>query len=400
MIRKVVNIPSISGVNGNAPAIHVLGCPPIALTVTPAKRNRGLKVCVNWVSPSASSTRLNLPGDPSDAHAGRDRRSAVPFGVPAGFAKPCDRADPARRLPGTPAEEAAGGSISSVRRKATGVSRPVQAAGGLGNRWHKEHDRNAPPSSGAARTCSNSGRRRRWTRASMPMMRALEGSCQRSRESGARRQRELAAPGRDGAPDVPLLYRLISAGTVLPYPSHPWRRLCRRWCAAVTLMSNRYGRNTGLRTGQRRLPASAQTPPFGAARYQYMPVSAWPMRMRPSSRSIRPDRHSRRKRRRAGCHWHTVGSAIAAITVAFQQLVYPMLLDDRPTVEPNSMPASSSGPGQQRRPAAIWGLSRRVGICPIKPAAVCGGKIWLACSPALSSGTPDLFIDEDLAYAA
>ncbi|WP_171012634.1 MULTISPECIES: SDR family NAD(P)-dependent oxidoreductase [unclassified Sphingomonas] len=133
VIRKVVNISSISGVNGNAGQVNYASAKSavIGMTRTLAKEWGRLKVCVNCVAFGFIETRLNLPGDHPDARAEIEGRQ-LRFGVPAGFREAVTAQIPLGR-PGTP-EEAAGGVYFFCAPESDYVSgQTLLVAGGLGN---------------------------------------------------------------------------------------------------------------------------------------------------------------------------------------------------------------------------------------------------------------------------
>ncbi|WP_315762328.1 SDR family NAD(P)-dependent oxidoreductase [Sphingomonas sp. Y38-1Y] len=107
VIRKVVNISSISGVNGNAGQINYAAAKAavVGMTKTLAKEWGRLKVCVNCVAFGFIETRLNLPSGHPDTIA-EIEGEAIRFGVPDSFRDAVTAQIPLGRA-GTP-EEAAG----------------------------------------------------------------------------------------------------------------------------------------------------------------------------------------------------------------------------------------------------------------------------------------------------
>ncbi len=131
VIRKVVNISSISGVNGNAGQVSYASAKSavIGMTRTLAKEWGRLKVCVNCVAFGFIETRLNLPGDHPDARAEIEGRQ-LPVRRARRLPRSRDRADPLGR-PGTP-EEAAGGVYFFVPESDYVSGQTLLVAGGLG----------------------------------------------------------------------------------------------------------------------------------------------------------------------------------------------------------------------------------------------------------------------------
>ncbi|MBQ1500513.1 MAG: SDR family oxidoreductase [Sphingomonas sp.] len=132
VIRKVVNISSISGLGGNPGQVNYAAAKSavIGMTKTLAKEWGRLKVCVNCVAFGFIETRLNLPDDHPDTHAEIEGRP-LRFGVPAGFRETVTAQIPLGR-PGTP-EEAAGGVYFFCAPESDYVSgQTLLVSGGLG----------------------------------------------------------------------------------------------------------------------------------------------------------------------------------------------------------------------------------------------------------------------------
>jgi 3-oxoacyl-[acyl-carrier protein] reductase len=132
VIRKVVNISSISGINGNAGQINYASAKSalIGMTKTLAKEWGRLKVCVNCVGFGLIDTRLTGLNDVADARieiAGK----AVQLGVPVGAREAVTAMIPMGRA-GT-AEEAAGGVYLFCTPESDYITgQVVLVAGGLG----------------------------------------------------------------------------------------------------------------------------------------------------------------------------------------------------------------------------------------------------------------------------
>lgn len=132
VIRKVVNISSTSGINGNAGQINYAAGKTalIGMTKTLAKEWGRFKVCVNCVGFGMIDTRLTaLQGAPDTAT--QIGGKAVQLGVPAGAREAVIAQIPFGR-PGT-AEEAAGAVYLFCAPESDYMSgQIVVAAGGLG----------------------------------------------------------------------------------------------------------------------------------------------------------------------------------------------------------------------------------------------------------------------------
>jgi 3-oxoacyl-[acyl-carrier protein] reductase len=132
VIRKVVNISSISGVNGNAGQVNYSAAKSavVGMTKTLAKEWGRLKVCVNCVAFGFIETRLNLPSGHPDTIADIEGKS-LRFGVPDSFREAVISQIPFNRA-GT-AEEAAGAVYFFCAPESDYVSgQTLLAAGGLG----------------------------------------------------------------------------------------------------------------------------------------------------------------------------------------------------------------------------------------------------------------------------
>ncbi|WP_137863133.1 MULTISPECIES: alpha/beta hydrolase [unclassified Sphingomonas] len=219
-------------------------------------------------------------------------------------------------------------------------------------------------------------------------------------------KRELAAPGRDGAPDVPmLLYRPAgSAGTVLPciYHIHGGGYV---GGAAVTLepVHRHMVEILGCALVSVDYRLAPETPFPGPLEDCYAGL-AW-LHAHAAELEIDPAR--------IGIRGESAGGGLAAalallvrdrgdFTVAFQQLVYPMLDDRTCTAEPNPHAGEFIWNSGSNRFGWRSYLGTEPGGEGISPYAAAARAEDLAGLPPafLSSGTLDLFIDEDLAYAA
>ena len=132
VIRKVVNISSISGVNGNAGQINYAAAKSavVGMTKTLAKEWGRLKVCVNCVAFGFIETRLNLPSGHPDTVADIEGQT-LSFGVPDSFREAVTAQIPFGRA-GSP-EEAAGGVYFFCAPESDYVSgQTLLVAGGLG----------------------------------------------------------------------------------------------------------------------------------------------------------------------------------------------------------------------------------------------------------------------------
>lgn len=132
VIRKVVNISSISGVNGNAGQINYAAAKSavVGMTKTLAKEWGRIKVCVNCVAFGFIETRLNLPTGHPDTIA-KIEGQELSFGVPDSFREVVTAQIPFGRA-GTP-EEAAGGVYFFCAPESDYVSgQTLLVAGGLG----------------------------------------------------------------------------------------------------------------------------------------------------------------------------------------------------------------------------------------------------------------------------
>ncbi len=132
VIRKVVNISSISGVNGNAGQINYAAAKSavVGMTKTLAKEWGRIKVCVNCVAFGFIETRLNLPAGHPDTIA-KIEEQQLSFGVPDSFREAVTAQIPFGRA-GTP-EEAAGGVYFFCAPESDYVSgQTLLVAGGLG----------------------------------------------------------------------------------------------------------------------------------------------------------------------------------------------------------------------------------------------------------------------------
>ncbi|MDE2302211.1 MAG: SDR family oxidoreductase [Sphingomonadales bacterium] len=132
VIRKVVNISSISGINGNPGQINYAAAKSalIGMTKTLAKEWGRFKVCVNCVGFGLIDTRLTQPNDAFDARIEIDGE-AVKLGVPAGAREAVEAMIPMGRA-GTP-EEAADGAYLFCAPESDYISgEVVLVAGGLG----------------------------------------------------------------------------------------------------------------------------------------------------------------------------------------------------------------------------------------------------------------------------
>lgn len=132
VIRKVVNISSISGINGNPGQINYAAAKSalIGMTKTLAKEWGRFKVCVNCVGFGLIDTRLTQPNDVFDARIEIDGE-AVKLGVPAGAREAVEAMIPMGRA-GTP-EEAADGAYLFCAPESDYISgEVVLVAGGLG----------------------------------------------------------------------------------------------------------------------------------------------------------------------------------------------------------------------------------------------------------------------------
>jgi 3-oxoacyl-[acyl-carrier protein] reductase len=132
IIRKVVNISSISGLNGNPGQVNYAAAKSavVGMTKTLAKEWGRLKVCVNCVAFGLIDTRLTkLNTDPTNRIEIDGK--PVQLGVPDGTRSAIERAIPLGR-PGTP-EEAAGAVFFFCAPESDYVSGQVLlVAGGLG----------------------------------------------------------------------------------------------------------------------------------------------------------------------------------------------------------------------------------------------------------------------------
>jgi len=132
VIRKVVNISSTSGLNGNAGQVNYAAGKTalIGITKTLAKEWGRLKVCVNCVGFGLIDTRLTRPNDAPDATIEIGGKT-VQLGVPAGAREGFLAQIPLGR-PGT-AEEAAGAVYLFCTPESDYISgQIVTVAGGLG----------------------------------------------------------------------------------------------------------------------------------------------------------------------------------------------------------------------------------------------------------------------------
>lgn len=132
LIRKVVNISSISGVNGNAGQVNYSAAKSavVGMTKTLAKEWGRLKVCVNCVAFGFIETRLNLPTGHPDTVAHIEGQP-LKLGVPDSFRDAVIAQIPLGR-PGSP-EEAAGSVYFFCAPESDYVSgQTLLVAGGLG----------------------------------------------------------------------------------------------------------------------------------------------------------------------------------------------------------------------------------------------------------------------------
>jgi 3-oxoacyl-[acyl-carrier protein] reductase len=132
VIRKVVNISSTSGLNGNPGQVNYAAAKTalIGMTKTLAKEWGRLKVCVNCVGFGLIDTRLTQLNDAADAKIEIGGK-AVQLGVPAGTREVVTAQIPLGRA-GTP-EEAAGAIYLFCSPESDYISgQIVTVAGGLG----------------------------------------------------------------------------------------------------------------------------------------------------------------------------------------------------------------------------------------------------------------------------
>lgn len=132
VIRKVVNVSSISGVNGHAGQVNYAAgkAAVVGMTKTLAKEWGRLKVCVNCVAFGLIDTRLTQISDP--ANRIEIGGATVQLGVPAGARDAVEPMIPLGR-PGTP-EEAAGSVYFFCAPESDYVSgQLLLVAGGLGS---------------------------------------------------------------------------------------------------------------------------------------------------------------------------------------------------------------------------------------------------------------------------
>jgi 3-oxoacyl-[acyl-carrier protein] reductase len=129
VIRKVVNISSMSGTNGNAGQVNYSSAKAalVGMTKTLSKEWGRLKVCVNCVAFGFIETRLTRPNDDPDTRIeveGKQIQAGVPPGVLAALGNmvPLGRA-------GTP-EEAAGGIYLLCIPESDYISGQVLLVGG------------------------------------------------------------------------------------------------------------------------------------------------------------------------------------------------------------------------------------------------------------------------------
>jgi len=131
VIRKVVNVSSISGINGNAGQVNYAAGKSalIGMTKTLAKEWGRFKVCVNCVGFGFIETRLTAVAGAPDTQANFGGQ-AVQLGVPQGVREAVSAQIPMGR-PGTP-EEAAGAIYMFCGPESDYVSgQVILAAGGL-----------------------------------------------------------------------------------------------------------------------------------------------------------------------------------------------------------------------------------------------------------------------------
>lgn len=133
VIRKVVNVSSLSGINGNAGQVNYAAAKSAltGMTKTLAKEWGRLKVCVNCVGFGLIETRLTANTDDPTARIKIDGR-AIRVGVPAHARETLTAMIPLGR-PGTP-EEAANAIYLFCAPESDYISgQVVLAAGGLGD---------------------------------------------------------------------------------------------------------------------------------------------------------------------------------------------------------------------------------------------------------------------------
>ena len=132
VMRKVVNVSSISGVSGNAGQVNYAAAKAaiVGVTKTLAKEWGRLRVCVNCVAFGFIETRLNLPSGHPDTIAAIDGQP-LKLGVPESFRDAVIAQIPLGR-PGTP-DEAAGSVYFFCSPDSDYVSgQTLLVAGGLG----------------------------------------------------------------------------------------------------------------------------------------------------------------------------------------------------------------------------------------------------------------------------
>jgi 3-oxoacyl-[acyl-carrier protein] reductase len=129
VIRKVINVSSISGTNGNAGQVNYSSAKSalVGMTKTMSKEWGRYKVCVNCIAFGFIETRLTMPSDHPDSRIeieGRTIQAGVPFAALSALSTmvPLGRA-------GTP-EEAAGGIYLFCIPESDYVSGQVLLVGG------------------------------------------------------------------------------------------------------------------------------------------------------------------------------------------------------------------------------------------------------------------------------
>ncbi len=129
VIRKVVNISSIAGTNGNAGQVNYSAAKSalIGMTKTMSKEWGRYKVCVNCVAFGFIETRLTKPNDDPDSRISIDERE-IQAGVPRQMLEMLKTAVPLGRA-GLP-EEAAGGVYLMCAPESDYISGEVVLVGG------------------------------------------------------------------------------------------------------------------------------------------------------------------------------------------------------------------------------------------------------------------------------
>ena len=129
VIRKVVNVSSMAGTNGNAGQINYSSAKAalIGMTKTMSKEWGRYKVCVNCVAFGFIATRLTKPNDDPDSRISIDGRD-IQAGVPQAALNALAQSVPLGRA-GTP-DEAAGGIYLFCAPESDYVSGQILLVGG------------------------------------------------------------------------------------------------------------------------------------------------------------------------------------------------------------------------------------------------------------------------------